>query len=357
MYKVTGSAHTHAGNVRPNNEDNYFLFGKYREDNSIVEYYGDADCSGGVNLAAVCDGIGGEDAGEVASLIAVEGLAKFQPSMDHETVRKQILDINLAVDNQRRSLGNRMGCTFVGIYLDGKSAYCCNVGDSRAYFLRNGQIRQLSLDHTEVQQQINMGIIKSADEAKGKSKHKLTQNLGITPEDFEIDPYFSELINLQNGDRFLICSDGVTDVLDAEEIGKILGQNKSVAELAKEFVTVSMNKGSRDNVTAVVLIVDEVEGAAVSDEAKRSVSGQANKENIAPPSSANPEAPDDQPNDRKNGIVFILTAIVMMILVLLLAKGISMLAKKGQEDNPVTQDNIESVEDEQETEPENNDSE
>lgn len=150
-----------------------------------------------------------------------------------------------------------MGTTLTALYLDQGKAICCNVGDSRCYFMRAGALRQLSADHTEAQQMVNMGILSPEQARKSKSWHKLTQHLGIFPEEFVIEPHFGPPLVLKSGDVFLLCSDGLTDMAADEQIAEILNTGKNAEQTADALVKLALSQGGRDNVTALVLKVRE----------------------------------------------------------------------------------------------------
>lgn len=254
--RIEGAVVTDEGNVRSGNEDNYCLFGNYRYDTSVGSKREKKDSSAEQALAAVYDGMGGEEAGELASLTA----ARFFMPCRNENLREdalyQVKCANGAICREIEDRGGvRIGTTAVMLYLDEGKATCCNVGDSRCYFMRDGILKQISVDHTEAENMVRMGILDPAKARKSKGWHKLTQHLGIFPDEFVIEPYFSETIVLQGGDLFLLCSDGLTDMVMDNEISDILGHAKNAESTAKELVEAALKNGGRDNVTALVLRV------------------------------------------------------------------------------------------------------
>lgn len=255
---IDGAAITHAGKVRLNNEDNYNLFGLYRSDTEIGQKKDTKVTALRGTAVAVFDGMGGEEAGEVASLIAAKSLTTCEIDAVKEEALCQIQVVNKEIcEEMRRRGGIRMGTTLAALYLDQDMAVCCNVGDSRCYFMRKSALRQLSVDHTEAQQMVNMGLLSQEQARKSKSWHKLTQHLGIFPEEFIIEPHFSPPIVLKSNDVFLLCSDGLTDMVKDEQIAEVLNTGKNAEEMADALVKLALSQGGRDNVTALVLQVKE----------------------------------------------------------------------------------------------------
>ena len=264
-YRLIGAAFSDPGAVRQKNEDNFNLFGNIRTGSG--KYSCTAEISDGrISLAAVCDGIGGEAAGEVASEMAAKGLCVLPQKAGREGIDRILKDINLKIAASAKEMGNKMGCTFAGVYFENDRAFICNVGDSKVFLLRDGSIRQMSLDHTAVAQQIKMGLISSEKDAPENIKHTLTQNIGTDPEEFGIEPYHAEEIQLKKKDVFLICSDGLSDVVDDDEKEIILSKWRgfcfttqssfdALEKTAEELIDTALKAGSKDNITVVIVKV------------------------------------------------------------------------------------------------------
>lgn len=253
--RIDGAVATHAGNVRCNNEDNYCLFGKYRynmEEKTRKE-------AGTVltrrTVVAVYDGMGGEEAGETASLLAARMLVPCALKRIKEDAGQQIQTVNEAICREMKRHGIRMGTTMVALYVDRNTAVCCNIGDSRCYFLRDSVLRQLSVDHSEARRMIEMGVLSEEKARQSSNWHVLTQHLGIPVDEFMIEPHFSQPIALQPDDVFLLCSDGLTDMVSDEEIRKILCTCRNTEEMADMLTGAALTHGGKDNVTALVLQV------------------------------------------------------------------------------------------------------
>lgn len=252
-----GAVSTHVGNIRLKNEDNYNLFGMHRK--SVEERIRKDSKTMLLHQTAVAvfDGMGGEMSGEVASLIGAEMITPC--TLDRiEDVEQQILTVNDVVCAERKQRGGiRMGATVAALYLDNNMAVSCNVGDSRCYFLRNGVLQLLSVDHSEAGKLIEMGILSEEEARRGHKWHALTQYLGISKDEFIIEPYFSQKIELQPKDIFLLCTDGLTDMVMDEEIKSILQASGNVEEKADTLIDVALQYGGRDNVTSLVLQIQE----------------------------------------------------------------------------------------------------
>lgn len=243
------------GRVRQNNEDNFYLRGEIRQvltmGHAEAKHKGNAERA----LFAVADGMGGEENGELASLVTVQALRPCALSQIWETASASIDQANRMICEEIADRGGkRMGSTLAALYIDAGKAICCNVGDSRVYLMRDGQLRQLSEDHTKVQQMVRMGVITPEQARIHKSRHILTQNIGIFEHEMIIEPYFSEEIRLKNGDVFLLCSDGLTDMVGDQEIKEALIDG-SAEEMAADLVNQALEAGGRDNVTVMAVKV------------------------------------------------------------------------------------------------------
>ena len=253
-FKIEGAVVTDVGKRRKGNEDNYYLFGLYKHDISVDSKKERKTARSGQLLAAVYDGMGGEEAGEIASLTAAKSFIPCALENVREEAVRQVTDANNVIcAEMRRRGGGRMGTTAVLLYIDREKAICCNVGDSRCYLIRNGVLRLLSVDHSEGENMIRMGIMSEEQARKSKSWHKLTQHLGIFPEEFTLEPHFSEEILLQEGDSFVLCSDGLTDMVMDDMVAKLAGGLQKADETAERLVEEALKNGGKDNVTALVL--------------------------------------------------------------------------------------------------------
>lgn len=254
--RIRYAAATHQGRVRGNNEDNFYVQGEYRRDVNVntMELSGRARPQ--AFLAAVCDGMGGEEAGETASLMAVESLRPHTLGELPDAAFQDIAEANGRICGlMTENSGRRSGSTLAALYVDGGEARAVNVGDSRVYLYREGRLRQLSHDHSRAQSLIDSGIL-TPDQAKAfKDRHVLTQHLGIFPEEMTLEPWTAPPEALTRGDIYLLCSDGLTDMLWDQEIAAILASHRDPARLAAALVEGALASGGVDNVTVVVLRV------------------------------------------------------------------------------------------------------
>ena len=257
-FGIQGAACTHTGRVRSNNEDNFYLAGRYREN---VEQGEDAAVCRSYDrcfLAAVADGMGGEELGEEASLMAVQALkpCSFReiPSEAEKAVRRG----NDRICEEMKCRENRrMGSTLTALYIDEGRAVCCNVGDSRGYLLRDGELFQLSVDHNKAERMVKLGILTPEQAARHPSRHELTQHLGIFADEMVIEPAVSRPVALKDGDLFLLCSDGLTDMVSPEDMKAVLSEKILPQEMAERLVQLALAGGGRDNVTVIVLQIRE----------------------------------------------------------------------------------------------------
>lgn len=253
--KLDAAVFCHAGRVRQNNEDNFNLAGQIRQDLTCMETKRQWLGNDRRALFAVADGMGGEENGELASLVTVQNLNPCGIREVRETAAADIRRANeLICDEIRSSRCRGMGSTLAALYIDSGKAVCCNVGDSRAYLLRGGELRQLSVDHTKVQQMVDMGILTKEQARTHRSRYILSQNIGIFEEEMIIEPEFSEEISLEPGDVFLLCSDGLTDMVEDPQILWALTTGIP-EEQAQTLVSLALEHGGKDNVTVLVVQV------------------------------------------------------------------------------------------------------
>jgi protein phosphatase len=232
------------GLARSNNEDNVFVCGKYLSPdirNSPYKCHGVADTP---NVFAVCDGVGGEENGEMASLTAVNALCRRQSGLaDADRLKFEseaaafIKNANDEIAESNRRTGKRSGTTVALAAVAGDRFFAVNIGDSRVYRFRKNKLKQLSVDHISY----------------SNDKKKLTQWLGTFGLDFQIAPYFSPAQKCKKGDIFLVCSDGLTDMVEETRISEFLRQNRGNENIAGILVEAALQKGGKDNVAVIVI--------------------------------------------------------------------------------------------------------
>lgn len=245
------------GRVRTENQDNLYCGGWYREKADGV-----ARRSGtlrGEALFAVADGMGGEANGALASLETVRHLDRVDRGGGAEALTEYLLERNDALCQIIRQSGQRMGTTFAGLLFWEQRAHVVNIGDSRVYLFREGRLSQLSHDHTAVRAMVDMGILSEEAARTHRDRHRLSQHLGVFPEEMVIEPYAVDG-HPQEEDRFLLCSDGLTDMLEDREIEAMLQQGGSLRRLAGSLYDAAMARGGRDNTTVVLVRVHSRRG-------------------------------------------------------------------------------------------------
>ena len=232
------------GKVRRNNEDNFYCDGRIREDIYAEE---DVAFSGAVasdtnELFAVFDGMGGEACGEIAAFVAASHSELFaRDRTDYEEYLYELAEhINEKVreETEARSLV-LMGTTAAMVQISDGDIYVLNAGDSRVYKLSAHSLRQISQDHI-------------ASAYGGKA---ITKFIGM-PEGNALAPYIA-MGRYKLGDVYLLCTDGVTDMLSDEEIERILDEKAPVAELCRALVDAALDRGGVDNTTAIVLRISK----------------------------------------------------------------------------------------------------
>jgi len=214
-------------------------------------------------LFVVADGVGGMDLGEVASATAIsvmtEQFAKSQSgSMLISLMPRLIEQANTAVHNRRLEpeyRGKNMATTLVACALRYDQAVVSHVGDSRCYLVRDGQARQITQDHTLVNEQRKMGLISAGDISSSDARHVLIRSVG--PEMF-VSPD-TTAVSLQPGDVLVLCTDGLHDEMAEAEIASIVSQKKDASQIARELVSRAVEIDGGDNTTAQVIRVRSVE--------------------------------------------------------------------------------------------------
>ncbi len=248
-FSIEAACVSDKGRMRSNHEDNFFFGGQYLQQKndglstSLVLRQQLRDTSSVV--FAVFDGMGGENYGEIAAFSAAEKIKKIldnEPNIvaDEGFLKDLAFRLNEAVVSKQDELfTDRMGTTMVVMSVMQNRIFVCNVGDSRAYRLRGKEFLQLSEDHI------------SPRERNTLQKSPLLQYLGLDPEEVCIVPHI-EVKLLQAGDMFLLCSDGLTDMLSNLEIEEIMESADTVKTCADQLLDASLEKGGQDNITVIV---------------------------------------------------------------------------------------------------------
>lgn len=237
---------TDKGKVRSKNEDCF-----------AVERVDEKDCL----IAAVCDGMGGEKAGETASAIAVRSFVSYTAAELRQETKKNP-DVAAVLERACAEANNivyayscfdrdyeGMGTTLVAAVLIGGRTYVVNVGDSRAYMLSGSHLTQISHDHSVVQEMVDRGEITALGARVHPRRNEITRAVGAE-ESVRCDVFTPKL---KKGDRLILCSDGLTNMLMDEEIVLIARKNRDLYDLGRALMKAALDKGARDNVTVVVV--------------------------------------------------------------------------------------------------------
>ena len=259
--KLDVRAKTHTGLVRKENEDSHLVLGE-------------------LGLLAVAEGMGGHAHGEVASALAVDTLRNaftleddragieeaFQASKDdgrlgtdealeRYLLRTAIENANLAIHEKARAdeALRSMGTTIVAFYLYNGSAWVANVGDSRLYRFRDGALSQITEDHSLINEYLKLNLLTGEQARSFPMKNIIVRALGLA-EWVEVDTFE---IDVAAGDRYLLCSDGLSDLVTEEEITAIMTSGEGDEEVVDRLTQAALDAGGLDNITVLLARLEE----------------------------------------------------------------------------------------------------
>ena len=239
---------TEIGNVREHNEDSLTVLPP---------------------LFAVADGLGGHEAGEIASEITINTLNDLAPqSADAEALARAVVAANLnVIKAPSQGVGREgMGTTLTAAILEKERLVIAQVGDSRAYLLHNGSLQQLTRDHSLMADMIEAGQLTEAEARVHPNRSVITRAIGSDP---HMQPDLYEL-NVETGDRLLLCSDGICGMIEDHEIASIMRQAPSAQSCADQLVEAALAAGGFDNATAVVVDVEGFKAVREKKQARKS---------------------------------------------------------------------------------------
>ena len=247
-YSILYSCVSHIGNIRSINQDNFICDGRHLEtnDENLTFPLCGIKSSKDPSLFGIFDGMGGEECGEVASHIAAKNAAALEIGKDavaalSQFCQKANVDIcDYANENEISALGT----TAAMLAFTGNGITLCNIGDSKIFRFCDGVLEQISKDHVTV--------------AAYGVKPPLSQNLGIPPNELIIDPYLAQGA-YNDGDIYLICSDGLTDMVTVEKIAETL-DTKFIEEGCMELLEKALSNGGRDNITIILCKIERESG-------------------------------------------------------------------------------------------------
>ena len=237
---------TETGMVRDHNEDSILILG------------GEKSPLGVDALLVVADGMGGHAAGEVASRMAVDGIIGLMsrsddlPNAEGPEYLRFLGEIVQQVNNTIFQAGQDedkrgMGTTCTVAVVRGDQLFVSHVGDSRAYLLRSGDLHQITQDHSWVEEQVRQGTLSPEEARNHPNRNIITRAVGLEPK-VEVDGY---LVGLANKDILLLCSDGLTTMIEDSQIAEILSANEPV-EACRALIDAANDQGGHDNITVAV---------------------------------------------------------------------------------------------------------
>ena len=269
LVRVDFGAISDVGKVRPNNEDHFRIARTSRTMETLMsnlppgqvpDYFEDVAYS-----MVVADGMGGEAAGEVASMMAITiGVnlrlndVKWNLKINEKEARDLMdracriihqIDEELAERARSDPALHRMGTTLTATYSVGDDLFLFHVGDSRAYLYRGGRLRQLTRDHTVAQALADAGQIGAEEVASHRMRHCLTNVMGSQTGQLHVEML---QVRLLDGDRVLLCTDGLTEMVQEDEILEILHATESSGPACRAVVDLALQHGGKDNVTVLI---------------------------------------------------------------------------------------------------------
>lgn len=234
-FHFDSGAATHQGCVRDHNEDAALTMPQ-------------------AGLWLVADGVGGHEAGDVASALIVEEVGSVGVPVSAQDLRARVSERLARADRRIRDHAERrggalIGATMVALLIHEAGFTCLWAGDSRIYLLRHGRLTRLTTDHSEVQALIDAGALTEAEARRSPRRNVITRAIGIE------NAAVTEAVTgtVEAGDVFLLCSDGLTEHVPDEDLAPLLARELPAQALAEALIAETLARGARDNVTAVVL--------------------------------------------------------------------------------------------------------
>jgi PPM family protein phosphatase len=251
---LTVCAQTDAGLVRKSNEDAFVIAdltgGSLLEEQRVAQF----EVGQRGILVAVSDGMGGHQAGEVASALVVESLRRSMASAPSGEASDALLEKATAQANREVWEAahypgrERMGATLTALFVRGKTAYIAEVGDSRAYLLRGGQIVQVTHDQSYVQLLVDSGAMSPGQAKKSPAGNVILQAMGLKP---EVSVALGKL-DLRERDCLVLCSDGLSNKMSADELRGLVLTSARIDIACARLIDLAKRRGGEDNITAVV---------------------------------------------------------------------------------------------------------
>lgn len=295
MARLLIAARTDLGRVRENNEDKFEFFVPSSPETLSAKG----------EVLALADGMGGHAAGQIASELALKTFiatyyARAGCSVE-SGLRAAVREANSLVHGAGAiSERNGMGTTLTAAVVRGRELYVAQVGDSRLYFFRNGKLAQVTEDHSWVAEQVKLGALTEEEAEQSPFRNVITRSMGNHPE-VEPDIYKRDL---EEGDAVLLCSDGLSGVVGASEMERVLSGN-GPAESCQALVNLALERGGPDNVTVLLARIDAflpIEGANEASQV-RGLSGAAGEEPVTQPPAAAPQTESEHAGRGRKGFL------------------------------------------------------
>jgi protein phosphatase len=272
-FRVRAFGLTNKGRVRPSNEDHFLVADLSRtlriQQTSLPQAATFQGRSRG-HVLLVADGMGGHAAGEVASALSVEAVEGFVLELMRRFSNLEASDEHGVISDLRQAVRQAdariveeaalhpelagMGTTLTMAFTSGGRLFVIHAGDSRCYLFRAGETHRLTADHTVVAEMVGRGVISPEQARKHPQRHMVTNVLGGGSAGVRIDV---QRVSLEPGDVLLICSDGLTDMLDDGRLASVLTSEADPESACRRLVAEANEAGGRDNITAIVARFDE----------------------------------------------------------------------------------------------------
>ena len=250
--KLCISSRIHPGLVRRKNEDNLILCNRILPEDKTEECLSKKTRSSA--LFGVFDGMGGFLFGEKASFLSAKvakNIFKEKKKLNVEDMNRICTDANEAIcEFMEQEAIEYMGTTAAMLYFEGKKLLLCNVGDSPIYRYRDGVLQRIHKEHSE--RSLREALL--GETIPQSKKFKLTQYIGMRPEEVRIEPYLAEGV-LRAGDYYLICSDGISDMVEDDRIEAVMAEQSNPFHITKKLIALALEAGGKDNATVICVQV------------------------------------------------------------------------------------------------------
>lgn len=262
-WKIAAAAYSGKGKVRGNNEDNLYFDGQYvalsdMNNETVLCRAFEKGCA----LFAVCDGMGGHENGEIASYTAVCDVHNLADLLAEKEFGKAIGEWTTAVNQHVHLEAQDGGCTIVLLWFRAGRIHIAHAGDSRVYRFHDNVLDPMTRDHSKVQMLQDAGLITAEEARVHPQRHMITRYLGMDDEDTTVQLAVSRTMPLFPCDRYLLCSDGVTDMLDDRQLEELMQKYPDTQKCAEAIYQAALQKGGRDNTTLILLDFEENKSAA-----------------------------------------------------------------------------------------------